>query len=31
MDAQDVPNIHVVWTPTPRLEKVFEDILDKIL
>jgi hypothetical protein len=31
MDAQSVSTVHVAWKPIPKLEKIFEDILDKIL
>ena len=31
MDAQSVKSVHVIWKPTPKLEKEYEDILSKIL
>lgn len=31
MDVQSVRTVHVVWKPMPKLEKMFEDILDKLL
>ncbi len=31
MEAQSTKSVHVMWKPTPKLEKEYEDILSKIM